>query len=183
MTQKKFEKAPKSKAAVAAGAEFNKNYIHYISKLVILEHGKSYQNSEVLKHSWRAKIPHTQQTADFLILHTKTYIRIQGSSNLTFLKELIQLICGYLSRYFNKVPDYGTSSEAYAKLMNELYWNFNYIQNIKRDQNILVKKPLRVNKPSKFTNGKATLQTSLENFNKTKGMMSAGRRDEKRYNR
>lgn len=183
MAQRKFEKATKSKAAVAAGAEFYKNYIQFISKNVVLEYGKSYQYSDTLRHSWRSKIPHTAQVADFLILHTKTYIRIQGSRNLEFLEKFAELVAGYLSTFFNKIPGYGTQKEEFNKLMATFYWDFSYVKSIKEQNAAKFNKPLKVNKPSKFTNGKTTVPTSLEKFNKTKGKISAGDRNKNRYSR
>lgn len=80
------------------------NYIKFINKEVIEEFGTSYMTPENTGNQWRNKIEYSIKTEQFLITKSKLFIdmldsRDSKSSNLSFLKPLINEISDYLSKY------------------------------------------------------------------------------------
>lgn len=116
---------------------FNQDYTNYISELFISEFGGSYQTAKDLKNTWRKTISPTQKTVDFLILHSKVYIRmlnIPCAKNPQFLKSLTVNIADYLSSHFMEFDGYkGKRQNIKNSLEKVLFDDFDYIQNIIKD--------------------------------------------------
>ncbi|HNY25707.1 MAG TPA: hypothetical protein PKJ33_04205 [Alphaproteobacteria bacterium] len=138
----------KFKKPAAALELFTKDFTVYISTLVIDEFGVSYQTSSELKNTWRKTFKPSIEIADFLILKTKSYIRLlnhEDAKNPQFLESLTSYISDYLACYFTKIKN----SELYSilKISKEFkkpihrdfiseelhkifYYNFSYIKNL-----------------------------------------------------
>lgn len=112
------------------------NYIAFINQEVIANHGKSYMTPENTGNKWRGQIEHSVVTEEFLLNMTKMYIlnmdsRDSKSTNLLFLKSLINEISDFLSKYF--VRGRNINRNQMTKQIKEILWNKNhhiqYLQN------------------------------------------------------
>jgi hypothetical protein len=150
MTHKKTAGKKFQEPSVAVTV-FNKDYTYHITDLVIDHFGDSYQTSDQIKNSWRKEIQASSEIADFLILHTKSFVRlltIPCAKNPQFLKSLTINIADYLSVYFMRLDNASlcsllktsykfqepvTRKSVTKELYNVFYNNFEYVQNIMSD--------------------------------------------------
>ncbi|MDR0741541.1 MAG: hypothetical protein LBF28_02095 [Rickettsiales bacterium] len=119
--QKNFKRVNNRPKQSAALQIFNKQYLPYVSSIVVEEFGRSYDIVDNIKNTWRAKFDISQEIADFLILKTKTFIRLMNSAdsnstNPQFLKSLIASISDYLSAYFMRFDNVGKRKNVSAAL-------------------------------------------------------------------
>lgn len=122
-----------SHTSEAVHATFNK-YIAHISKKAIEAHGASYMTYQDCKNNWRFQLPYSANTEAFLIMQTKVFIRMLDardarSTNLGFLKPLVNEMADFLSAYTMRAGDVKRSQEI-KRLKAELWDNNAYIQEL-----------------------------------------------------
>lgn len=112
---------------------FYKTYVPEISKKVIDAFGDSYITFNDLKDSWRKQLNYSKAASDYLILETKTFIRLldqrnQDSTNPQFLDSLTGLMADYLSVYFVRSAEASTQQDVIKDLKDKFYHQNNCIQ-------------------------------------------------------
>ena len=113
------------------------DFTQYISRLFLYDFGKSYMTQENIRNRWRAECDYKPEAEQFLILKSKTYLRMLDSCDPKskdphFLNALTNLMADYLSAYTMRAG--GTRKSAKDKLKAELYTENSYIQNLLADQ-------------------------------------------------
>lgn len=113
------------------------NFTQYITNLFLNNFGKSYMTQESVRNRWRAECDYSIEAEQFLILKSKTYLRIldsrdSKSTDPHFLNALTNLMADYLSAYTMRAG--GTRKSAKGKLKAALYTENPYIQNLLADQ-------------------------------------------------
>ena len=102
------------------------NYIEFINKSVIEQHGKSYMTPENTRNKWRVEIAYSITVEKFLLTQTKLFInmldsRDKNTTNPMFLKSLVNEISDYLSKYIMRGKN--TNRNGATKEIKEILWN------------------------------------------------------------
>ena len=113
------------------------NFTQYITNLFLNDFGKSYMTQESVRNRWRAECDYSIEAEQFLILKSRTYLRMldsrdSKSTDPHFLNALTNLMADYLSAYTMRAG--GTRRRAKDKLKAALYTENPYIQNLLADQ-------------------------------------------------
>ncbi|MBQ8686688.1 MAG: hypothetical protein IJ517_02915 [Alphaproteobacteria bacterium] len=108
-------KAQNTRKISAAERYFTK-YIRFIQKEIWV-FGPSYSTTDTIKNKWRYDFEWSRDIEKFIILKTKTFIRLLNSDNglesdPRFLEALIRLISDYLAPYFMRNPNALTRDKA-----------------------------------------------------------------------
>lgn len=109
-------------------------YIMKTSVDFISSFGPAYMFQHEVRNKWRNEIPYSEKAEDFLIHHTRIFLRLMddnnpNSKNPVFLKSLVNLIVDYLSAYTMHAPN--RTRNAAKKILNDKLWENNpYIQNM-----------------------------------------------------
>ena len=119
---------------ISAAERYFTEYIRFIQKEIWV-FGPSYSTVDTIKNNWRYDYEWTKDIEKFIILKTKTFIRLLNSDNglesdPRFLEALIRLISDYLSPYFMRGLNIPTRNQAKNKLFAELWEKNAYIQGL-----------------------------------------------------
>lgn len=116
-----------------------KKYIAWISEEVYKEFGlgkrdSNLPNIEAKKLAWQTLHPWNEDKEKFIIKQTKLYIRLldshdSNSTNLQFIKALVNRIASYLSEYCQNGPK-RSKNRAQKILKDALYANNSYIRGL-----------------------------------------------------
>lgn len=117
---------------ISATERYFTEYIRFIQKEIWV-FGPSYSTVDTIKNNWRYDYEWTKDIEKFIILKTKTFIRLLNSDNglesdPRFLEALIRLISDYLSPYFMRGLSIQSRVQAKNKLFTELWEKNAYIQ-------------------------------------------------------
>lgn len=124
------------KQSSAAGKQFAV-FTRYITILFLDNFGSSYMTQESVRNRWRAECDYKPEAEKFLILKSRTYLRMldltdSNSTNPVFLKSLTNLMADYLSAYTMRSDK--TRKHATQDLKKELYDENPYIQHLLANQ-------------------------------------------------
>ncbi len=119
-------KATFFKRTSASIRAFNHEYVPEISSYVMKKFGPSYANPH--STTWRSEIQWNPDIAASILLHTRSFIRLQKSTDPNYLQSLTKLIADYLSKYFAHSPDFKCRNMARRYLEQELYDKSSYIK-------------------------------------------------------
>ncbi len=113
------------------------NFSQYITNLFLADFGKSYMTQENVRNRWRAECDYKPEAEKFLILKSRTYLRMldsrdSKSKDPNFLNALTNLMADYLSAYTMRAGK--TRKHATKDLKTALYTENPYIQNLLADQ-------------------------------------------------
>ncbi len=130
-------KAQNTRKISAAERYFTK-YIRFIQKEIWV-FGPSYSTVDTIKNNWRYDYEWTRDIEKFIILKTKTFIRLLNSDNglesdPRFLEALIRLISDYLAPYFMRGLNIPTMNQAKNKLFTQLWEKNMHIQVLLQSQ-------------------------------------------------
>lgn len=123
---------------ISASERYFTKYIRFIQEEIWV-FGPSYSTVDTIKNNWRYDYEWSRDIEKFIILKTKTFIRLLNSDNglesdPKFLEALIWLISDYLSPYFMRNPNTLTSDQAKNKLFTELWEKNIHIQVLLQSQ-------------------------------------------------
>ena len=114
-------------------------YISYISEEVYEQYGLGKKDSDIIgtnaqKRAWMVLHNWDDAKEKFVIGRTKTYIRTldstdSNSTNLQFIKALVNRIAAYLSVFCQNGPN-RTIKSAREMLVNALYTNNSYVRGL-----------------------------------------------------
>ena len=113
------------------------HFVRHITELFVSEFGNSFMTPENTRNRWRAECDYKIEAEKFLILKSRTYLRMldyrdSKSTNPDFLKSLTNLMADYLSAYTMRAG--GTRKHAKEALKAALYSENPYIQQLLANQ-------------------------------------------------
>lgn len=148
-------------------------YSRHITKLFLDKFGPSYTSAEEIHNSWRKIIPYSADAEDFLILKTRTYIRMldpqdSNSRNLSYLKLLTKMMADYLTAYTHRNPAMANRNMARKRIEAALYDDFAYIKYLAAKQ--AAARALRQQRAEKYKEKRRMRQDAAKHFKQMKSV-------------
>lgn len=148
-------------------------YSRHITKLFLDKFGPSYADTEEIRNSWRKNAPYSVDAEDFLILQTRTYIRMldpqdSNSRNLSYLKLLTKMMADYLTAYTHRNPAIANRNMARKRIEAALYDDFAYIKYLSAKQ--AAARALRQQRAEKHKEKRRMRQDAIKHFKRMKSV-------------
>lgn len=148
-------------------------YSRHITKLFLDKFGPSYADTEEIRNSWRKTAPYSVDAEDFLILQTRTYIRMldpqdSNSRNLSYLKLLTKMMADYLTAYTHRNPAIANRNMARKRIEAALYDDFAYIKYLSAKQ--AAARALRQQRAEKHKEKRRMRQDAIKHFKRMKSV-------------